>query len=543
MIKYLGMNAGKTFLSLLKESGINKIFIVSGTDYASLIEAKVEDPSLPDFEIVPHEITAISTAIGYALGNKLSAVAVHTTPGTANALGGIMSAYTSRIPLLVIAGRSPYTEKGNTASRNLRIHWTQEARDQGELVRQYVKYDFEIRMADQIPAVISRAIQIMMSEPRGPVYLVLPREVSIQEINEVKRIPMDYYEPAPSPDKISKAKEMLEKSERPVIITWRAGRRKEWFESLKRFADSYNIPVLNYAGEVLNYPSNGTMALDRFDLRNADLLLVVEAEVPYFPKKIDLDIPIIKVDVEPSYSYIPYYGFRCDLCIQSTPSNFFDYVSIRPKSYDEIREVKIKQEEYKRQEIEKLKDKKPIHPKYLSYEIGNIASEYDLAIFNEYQFNPRYAKLSEFGSYFADLSIGYLGLALGAGVGYKIATNKDVIITTGDGSFIFGVPEAFYYVSSKYPTMVVIFDNGGWLASAEAVDEVFPEGLAKSKRYYPGADFDKRFEIGKTVEAFHGYYELVEDPWEIKPALVRGLEKVRKENKIAVIQVIVDKVR
>ncbi|MEM3951680.1 MAG: thiamine pyrophosphate-requiring protein, partial [Saccharolobus sp.] len=65
----------------------------------------------------------------------------------------------------------------------------------------------------------------------------------------------------------------------------------------------------------------------------------------------------------------------------------------------------------------------------------------------------------------------------------------------------------------------------------------------KSKKYYPGADFDKRFEIGKTVEAFHGYYELVEDPWEIKSALIRGLEKVRKENKIAVIQVIVDKVR
>ncbi|WP_405049893.1 thiamine pyrophosphate-dependent enzyme, partial [Saccharolobus sp.] len=154
-----------------------------------------------------------------------------------------------------------------------------------------------------------------------------------------------------------------------------------------------------------------------------------------------------------------YYGFRCDLCIQSTPSNFFDYISIRAKSYDEIRELKIKQEEYKKQEIERLKDRKSIHPKYLSYEIGNVASEYNLAIFNEYQFNPRYAKLNEFGSYFADLSIGYLGLALGAGVGYKIATNKDVLITTGDGSFIFGVPEAFYYVSSKYPTMVVIFDN------------------------------------------------------------------------------------
>ena len=90
--------------------------------------------------------------------------------------------------------------------------------------------------------------------------------------------------------------------------------------------------------------------------------------------------------------------------------------------------------------------------------------------------------------------------------------------------------------------MVVIYDNGGWLASAEAVDEVFPEGLAKAKKYYPGAEFT-RFEIGKTVEAFHGYYELVEEPDQIRPALLRGLEKVKNEKRISVIQVIVDKVR
>lgn len=533
------MNGAKLFLSLLKDFGVDKIFMVSGTDYAAFIEAKVEDPSLPDFVVVPHEITAVSAAIGYSLSGKIGVVAVHTTPGTANALGGIMSAYTSRVPLLVIAGRSPYTESGNNASRNLRIHWTQEARDQGELVRQYVKYDFEIRRAEQIPAVVTRAFQIMLSEPRGPVYLIIPREVSVEEINSFKRVRMDYYEPAPSQEKLRKAKEMIEEAERPIIITWRAGRRREWFESLIRFADKYNIPVVNYVGEVLNYPSNGKMALDYYDLRKADLLIVAEAEVPYFPKKVDIDVPIIKVDVEPSYSYIPYYGFRCDVCIQSTPSNFFDYLELKPKDEEEIMKLREKQVKDKERFLESVKDKKPIHPKYLSYEIGRLDN---VTIFNEYQFNPRYANLNDYGSYFADLSIGYLGFTLGGGVGYKIATSKDIVIATGDGSFIFGVPEAFYYIANRYPVMVVIYDNGGWLASAEAVDEVFPEGLAKVKRYYPGAEFE-RFDIGKTVEAFGGYFELVEEPQDVRPALKKGLEKIRKEGKIAVIQVIVDKVR
>ncbi|MEM3245080.1 MAG: thiamine pyrophosphate-binding protein, partial [Metallosphaera sp.] len=71
----------------LKERGVDKIFMVSGTDYAAFIEEKVRDPSLPDFVVVPHEITAASMALGYSLAGKLGVVAVHTIPGTLNALG------------------------------------------------------------------------------------------------------------------------------------------------------------------------------------------------------------------------------------------------------------------------------------------------------------------------------------------------------------------------------------------------------------------------------------------------------------------------
>ncbi|MEM4138795.1 MAG: thiamine pyrophosphate-requiring protein [Sulfolobaceae archaeon] len=472
--KYSG---ARLVLRWLKKIGAEKLFIVSGTDYAAFIEEYAKGgEDLPELIVVPHEITAVSAAIGYSLGGKVGVVAVHTTPGTANALGGIMNSYTSRIPLIVIAGRSPYTEEGHRGSRNLRIHWTQEARDQGEMVRQWVKWDFEIRRVEQIPEVMYRAYQIMMSEPRGPVYIVIPREVSIEEGKD-KDFPLSYCEPGATTEAIVKARDMINEAENPVIITWRAGRRKEWFESLTRFADKFNIPVINYVGEVVNYPSTGPMALDKIDLSKVDLAIVVEAEVPWIPKRTKFKGKIIKVDVEPLYTYIPYYGFYCDLCIQSTVSDFFDKlvkieIKIRDKNW--IIEEKRKQEELKAKEIEKLRDKKPIHPKYLSFEIGKLG----LTIFNEYPFNPKYAKLDDYGSYYHDLSAGYLGWALGASVGYKLATGKDVVVTIGDGSFIFGVPEAFYYIASQSPVLVVIYDNGGWLAVQEAVEEVFPEGIA-----------------------------------------------------------------
>jgi acetolactate synthase-1/2/3 large subunit len=83
----------------------------------------------------------------------------------------------------------------------------------------------------------------------------------------------------------------------------------------------------------------------------------------------------------------------------------------------------------------------PVNPSYLSYEIGRLASKYGLAILDEYPFNPRYADLNEYGSCFGDPSMDYLGWVLGAAVGYRIATGKDVIAIVGDGSFVFGMPD------------------------------------------------------------------------------------------------------
>lgn len=89
--------------------------------------------------------------------------------------------------------------------------------------------------------------------------------------------------------------------------------------------------------------------------------------------------------------------------------------------------------------------------------------------------------------------------------------------------------------------MVVIYDNSGWLASAEAVEEVFPEGLAKAKRMFPGADF-KRYNIGETVRAFGGYFKLAETPEEAKIALTEGWNYMKKGG-LSVVQVVVERTR
>jgi acetolactate synthase-1/2/3 large subunit len=210
---------------------------------------------------------------------------------------------------------------------------------------------------------------------------------------------------------------------------------------------------------------------------------------------------------------------------------------------EEIQELKTRQEEEKAKYINRVSSEKPVNPSYLSYEIGKLASKYGLTIFNEYSFNPRYADLNEYGIYFGDLSMYHLGWALGAAVGYKMATGKDVITTVGDGQFIFGVPDAFFYIAYKHPVLVVIFDNGGWLASIEAVKDLFPDGEAVKVGSFPGAIFDIRLPLGENVKKLGGYYSLVEEPSLIREELERGYIHMKRNSKPSVIHVIVNRIR
>src|SRR6266478_5033483 len=170
------------YLARLAERGIDYVFANAGTDFAPIVESLARNTSakakFPRFITVPHENVAMAMAHGYyRTCGKPAAVMVHVTVGTANSMNGLINAARDNIPLLLAAGRTPLTETGHISSRNRSIHWGQESFDQGGMVREYVKWDYELRGGQPVDAVVDRALDIAMSEPRGPVYLTLPREV------------------------------------------------------------------------------------------------------------------------------------------------------------------------------------------------------------------------------------------------------------------------------------------------------------------------------------------------------------------------------
>ncbi|MBT7955805.1 MAG: hypothetical protein HN731_11470, partial [Rhodospirillaceae bacterium] len=164
------------FIALLADRGIDYFFANAGTDFTPLIEAFAKADTLglpvPTPIAVPHENVAMALAMGYTMiSGKPQVVMVHTNVGTANALCQILNTNRLNLPVIVAAGRTPFTEEGVAGGRSIDIHWTQEMFDQAGMVREAVKWDYELREAGQLEAVVDRAFNITNAEPQGPVYL------------------------------------------------------------------------------------------------------------------------------------------------------------------------------------------------------------------------------------------------------------------------------------------------------------------------------------------------------------------------------------
>ena len=189
--KQVGNVAG-AYLALLADRGVDYLFGNAGTDFAPLIEAYSQAAqtgvAVPRPILATHENLAVTMAHGYGMvSRRIPAVMVHVSVGTANMICAAMNAARENVAILLTAGRSPLTETGLLGSRDGYIHWAQEMYDQAGMIREIVKWDYELRNAEQLTTVVDRALAIAATEPRGPVYLSLPREVIAAPLAELEQ--------------------------------------------------------------------------------------------------------------------------------------------------------------------------------------------------------------------------------------------------------------------------------------------------------------------------------------------------------------------
>jgi acetolactate synthase-1/2/3 large subunit len=544
--------AAQAYIERLGERGVEYVFANAGTDFAPIVEvlSRPTAAKTPRFITVPHENVAMAMAHGYyRVAGKPAAVMVHVTVGTANAMNGIINAARDNVPVLLAAGRTPLTETGSIASRNRPIHWGQEAFDQGGMLREYVKWDYELRSGQPVAAVVDRALDIAMSEPRGPVYLTLPREVLSAVAVKPRRTtlrPLGTLAPEPPHAAVEEAAALIAKAEFPVIVTSSVGRVPQAVSALAALAQAFALPVVQAEARDMNLPSDHPMHLGHDPgllLPKADVVVAIDSVVPWMPRNHQPrpDAKVIHIGVDPLETRYPFRELEADLLVAgsslATLSMLHETLSHEMKDKQSAIEQRRKTLAIMREEIaarrrallDSVKDQTPIHPAWLAACINQIKSE-DSIIISELGAPLPMLHLTRQSTYMGALLSGGLGFGLGAGLGAKLAApERDVIVAVGDGSYMFGNPIPAHYVAraENLPTLTVVANNQSWLAVRQSTLDVFPDGRAAKANVMALTELKPSPDYEKVIEACGGRGEKIEAPRELAPALRRALSAVR----------------
>jgi acetolactate synthase-1/2/3 large subunit len=540
------------YLQALKRRGIKYVFANPGTDFTPIIDALARareiGADIPEFIGVPHENVAMAMANGYyETSGDMAAVMVHVTVGTANALCGLMNMSRENVPVFLAAGASPVTEAGHPASRSGTVHWGQDSYDQGGTIREYVKWDYELRAGQPVDAVVGRALDIAMSHPRGPVYLTLPREVlageATREIIATRRDSIGAAVAVPSPERIEQVADMVAEAANVVIVVGRAGMNDAGFKALSDLAEAHAIPVIE--GYYLNLPTTHPMNLGpatKATLEWADLVIVLESLVPWIPtaNAPRTDAKIVHIANDPAFSRIPFRGYEADLLVAGDPTAAMtmlnDALAVKLKgkgaALDRRRAYAAETRERTRQRhakmIEDARKAHPISPIWMAHCLNEVKDR-DAIVINELGLPQPMIKFEMARSSFGNGGAGGLGRGLGAALGAKLAApHRQVIAAVGDGSYMFGIPMAAHYVGNarKLPTLTIISNNSEWHAVRRATLMASPEGPASRTNEMPLVSLAPSPKFEKAIEACDGIGERIDDPEKFRPALERALKHV-----------------
>jgi len=567
------LTAAEALLAGLARRGVEYLYLNAGTDFASIVEAYAGRAGLefPTPIVCPHENLAVGMAHGYALASgKPQAVMVHVSVGTANCVCALLNAARDQVPLLLAAGRTPLYEQGRRGARDAPIHWAQEMFDQGGLVRELVKWDYELRDAMQAEIVVDRALAIARAAPAGPVYLTLPREVLAEEIAARAILPAETAvprAPAPDPGDVERLAQLVSEAELPIIIISGGGAASasqslETMQAFGQFVRRFGIGVVEYLGRRVRLPATHPLHLgsdNRVALERADLILAIDADVPWMPT-VAAPRPsarVVHIGVDPLYVRYPIRSFRTDLALATTLGQLLppltaaldhraaigrvDYAA-RARRIQELAAERRAELEGRRSRIA---NEGRMTRGWLTMCL-NAAVSRDDCIVSEYWVERELLERELPGTYFATPPAGGLGWGLPAALGIaQFEADKReapvVVAALGDGSYMFANPAACHQTAAalKLPVLTVVCNNRQWGAVEWAARSVYPQGhAAHGGTPVPLSSLEPAPAFEKYVEASGGHGERVTDPRELPGALERALHAVRRERRQALLNVI-----
>ena len=539
---------GEALLTALKECGIDYLFANAGTDFPPIIEglARLPESDVPTPVTVPHETAGMAMAHGYWLVTGApQAVMVHVNVGLANAVMGVINAASDNIPVFVLSGRTPLTESGRKGGRMTPIQYGQEMYDQTSLVRDVVKFDYELRYPEQADSVTKRAASLMVSAPEGPVYMSLPKEPLTEALPDGFKpaaVPARARPAAPDPVAMAQLAAWIEEASMPVVLCQRGDPQGRLSTVLSHCAKAFGLAV-SEPFSIRNVLASKDPALLGYNPKpataEADLVIVLDSAVPWIeavsaPQN---GVRVVHIGPDPLFRRQPVRGYRTDLAIIADPVMALEaLLSHEPDAAAMARRQRIHAKVASRREATPKPDAGgdgPMSAEWMSACISDIMDDSAVA-FSELGLLLPHMKLKGPNRVFSNVHAGGLGWAMPAALGAQLADRDRLVIAcVGDGSYMFANPVACHQIAEALglPILTIIKNNAMWNAVRRSVVKGYPDGAAVRQNRVPLTSLEPLPDFTQVARASRAHAERIERGADLPDALRRAVEVIRTERR------------
>lgn len=245
------MTGAKALWATLANHGISTVFGYPGGAIMPVYDALTFYPEVRHV-LTRHEQGAAHAAEGWAKATGEIGVCMATSgPGATNLVTGLADAMLDSVPLLAITG--------NVASHLMGTDAFQEADITG-ITLPITKHNYVVRDVEELPLIVAEAIRIARSGRPGPVLVDIPKDIQLAAFHGEIPAPHARPEaPAPSPESVERALELLRGAKKPVIMA--GGGSLDASAEITALARAWDIPVITTLMGLGAFPSSDPLWL------------------------------------------------------------------------------------------------------------------------------------------------------------------------------------------------------------------------------------------------------------------------------------------
>lgn len=498
----LAENCGaELVLEQLRAAGVDRVFGIPGSTETPFLE-RMRANGGPSYVLGLHEGVVVSMADGYARARRSpSVVMLHTTAGSLNGMAQIYNARRNSSPVVVLAGhkdRTVLSEDGFCAIADL-----------ASIVRNVTKWSSQSLSAGELGGDVTRALHFATTPPMGPTYLAMPVDLLEEEIPAGAVVPALW----PRRDRIARASglceedlrqalAMIAEAERPLLVL--GSRVAHATSEVSAFADEFGLPIVSTdAADLTTYPYPpasdrylGSYGEQRHWLPSCDLVIAVGCRT-FFPYSMSIrsrlpeNARLLHIDSEEIELG---WDAHEDFAMLGDPAAILRVITERARLDGGIaQDVLARRLARRRESAEHRQHRRDasaavvmddaaqrgdgglLSVERLALELQRVLPA-EVVVFDEALRSSR-AFLQLFwwgeGASVERNRGGALGWGVPAAIGWALAQpGRPVLALVGDGSFQFSVQALWSAVQQGVSLVVLVLDNGGYLAVKRHIEEM-----------------------------------------------------------------------